>query len=309
MISYLLARKILELFIFVFLGFFLTKIGLLTTDDTVTLSKIALYLLVPCAIVMSFQINIGSEYVIEMGFSLMLAFIVHIMFVILGRLFRKLFSGMAVEEGSIIYSNAGNLVIPIVASVLGEKWVIFTSTYIVVFNLFMWTHGVWLFTNEGKSETKRILNANIFSIFVGLITLIANIEFPPILFNAVSDLGEFLGPMSMLITGMIIGRIKFQHVLEHRRVVLVMLMRLIVFPFLVLCLFKVTNMSAFVENAKGIMLVSFIAAAAPSGASISQFAIIYKSDEEYAGIINVMTTLACIITMPLMVNIFELWIN
>lgn len=37
-----------------------------------------------------------------------------------------------VEETSLIYSNAGNLIIPIVTAILGKEWVIYTSAFLSV---------------------------------------------------------------------------------------------------------------------------------------------------------------------------------
>ena len=38
----------------------------------------------------------------------------------------------AVEKASMIYSNAGNLIIPIVTAVLGKEWVIYSSAFLSV---------------------------------------------------------------------------------------------------------------------------------------------------------------------------------
>ena len=47
------------------------------------------------------------------------------------------------------------------------------------------------------------------------------------------------------------------------------------------------------------------AAAAPAGAIITQLAQIYNKDSMYASVINVMSVVFCIITMPLMTLLYE----
>ena len=50
----------------------------------------------------------------------------------------------SIEKASIIYSNSGFLVIPLVASVLGQEWVFYTTAFIVVQTVLLWTTaGVW----------------------------------------------------------------------------------------------------------------------------------------------------------------------
>ena len=46
-----------------------------------------------------------------------------------------------VEETSLIYSNAGNLIIPIVTAILGKEWVIYTSAFLSVQLFLLWSHA------------------------------------------------------------------------------------------------------------------------------------------------------------------------
>ena len=54
------------------------------------------------------------------------------------------------------------------------------------------------------------------------------------------------------------------------------------------------------------MLVSLLATCTPSASTITQMAQIYGKDADYASAINVVTTLLCIFTMPLMVALYQL---
>ena len=48
MISILLAQQIAQLFLMIFMGFLIVKAGLLKDEDSKVLSKIVLYLIIPC---------------------------------------------------------------------------------------------------------------------------------------------------------------------------------------------------------------------------------------------------------------------
>ena len=54
------------------------------------------------------------------------------------------------------------------------------------------------------------------------------------------------------------------------------------------------------------LLVSLLATCTPSASTITQMAQIYGKDADYASAINVVTTLLCIFTMPLMVALYQL---
>ena len=62
-ISILLAKQIAQLFLMIFMGFLIVKTGLLKDEDSKVLSKIVLYLIVPCVIVNAFQVDYTPQAV------------------------------------------------------------------------------------------------------------------------------------------------------------------------------------------------------------------------------------------------------
>ena len=63
MISILLAQQIAQLFLMILMGFLIVKIGLLKDEDSKVLSKIVLYLIIPCVILNAFQVDYTPETV------------------------------------------------------------------------------------------------------------------------------------------------------------------------------------------------------------------------------------------------------
>lgn len=118
---------------------------------------------------------------------------------------------------------------------------------------------------------------------------------------AISDLGKMIGPISMLITGIVLGSMSFKKILSYRRIYMVTAFRLLFFPFIYLLLISVlSRINGFLDNPV-LFLVSFLSAMAPAAANVSQFAILYGKEEEYASCINIFTTLCTIISMPILV--------
>ena len=63
------------------------------------------------------------------------------------------------------------------------------------------------------------------------------------------------------------------------------------------------------RNASALLVISlcFIACtAAPAASTVTQFAQLYDKEASYASAINVMTTLSCIITLPVFVLIYQM---
>ena len=86
-----------------------------------------------------------------------------------------------------------------------------------------------------------------------------------------------ISPASMMVIGMVIGDVDLKWVFHQKRPYLICLLRLIVFPL--------------------IAVVAF--------AGLAQ---IYGKDSRYASVINVMSVIFCIITMPVMVLSYEMLI-
>ena len=69
---------------------------------------------------------------------------------------------------------------------------------------------------------------------------------------------------------------------------------------------KLSGLAHLVPDGQTILLVSLLATCTPSASTITQMAQIYGTDADYASAINVVTTLLCIFTMPLMVALYQL---
>lgn len=61
-----------------------------------------------------------------------------------------------------------------------------------------------------------------------------------------------------------------------------------------------------VPDSAAILLVPFLATAAPSASSITQMSLLYHNNTEYAGLLNMVSTILCIITYPAFVWFYEL---
>lgn len=126
-ISILLAQQIAQLFLMIFMGFLIVKAGLLKDEDSKVLSKIVLYLIIPCVILNAFQIGYTPETVrgLLVAFAASLLMQVVLLFAVsaLGRVFHL----DAVEITSVYYSNSGNLIVPLVTAVLGAEWVLYNG--------------------------------------------------------------------------------------------------------------------------------------------------------------------------------------
>ncbi len=308
-ISILLMEQIIQLFLMIFMGFLIVKAKLLNSEDSKILSIIVLYLIIPCVIINAFQVDYTPQTVkgllIALVGSVMTQVILLIVVSILGRVFHL----NEVEVASIYYSNSGNLIVPIVMFILGKEWVLYGCVFMSVQLVFIWTHCKKIISRESVYDWRKIvLNINMISIAIGIVLFLSRIHLPEDINSTLSAVGGMIGPASMIVTGMLFAGMDFKQIFASKRVYFVTFLRLIVVPAIALVLIKFSYLASLSSNGPKIMLIVFLAIITPSASTVTQMCQVYENDSQYASAINVVTTLLAIITMPLMVMLFQITI-
>ena len=305
-LSILLAEQIIALFLKVIMGFLLVKIHLLKIDDSDVLSKLVVFVFSPCVLIQSFT---HTHFSISTLSGLLLAIfgaaIVHVIYIALSKLGERFLGLNNIEKASLIYSNAGNLIIPLVSATLGDEWVFYSCAYIIVSTFLFWSHGKSVICEETKIELKKVItNPNILAIILGLIFFLTGFRLPSILDSCTASLGNMIGPASMLVIGMVIAEMDLKRIFTNRRAYMVCFGRLVLYPLITILVFCFSGILTLHEQASHILLVTLLAASAPCAANVTQIAQIYHKDAVYASSINVITVVFCMITMPIMTAIY-----
>lgn len=307
MITIPLIKKIAELFLILFATAALVKTGVFKADYSRVLSRISLYFVTPCVIFNSFQKELTPDVQQGLLITAGLAVAFQLVFFLVAAVLRRVWKATEVERASIVFTNAGNLIIPLVAYVLGQEWVIYVSSYILVFNVMFWTIGIRMFDHESAFSLKKVLlNPNILAVLFGLLLLFAGVSLPEPAAVAFSDVAGMIGPLSMMITGMVVGSMKPRDLFANRRIFGVLFFRMILCSGLAVLLAAVSGLAGSSSFGKAIVIIPLLSAIAPSASNINQVAILYNRDAKYASAINVLTTLSCIVTIPMWMALFDL---
>lgn len=306
-LSLLLMQQICQLFIMIFFGYLLVKRKVLRSDDSKVLSLIILYVSSPCAILNSFMIEFTQDKLIGLILAFAGAILVHVIFIPLANVIAKITGFTPIEKASIIYSNSGNLIIPLVGAILGKEWVLYTSGYMVVQTILIWTHGKNLVCNEHSYDLKKILgNINVIAIICGICLFVFQVSLPSVIVGTMDTVGGLMGALAMLVIGMLIGQMNIKDIFVEKRTYLIAFMRLLAFPLVIVVFFKLTGLTELTADANQILLITTLAACAPPAAMVTQFAQLYNKHPGYASIMNVMGVVFSIITMPLVIMIYQM---
>lgn len=306
-LSLLLAQKIAVLFLIMFFGFAVVRLKLIKAEDSRILSLILLYVVIPCLIIDSFQIECTPERLRDFLVLIGACAIAHLVFIPLTLALRKPLKLRPVEQAAVIYPNCGNLILPLVASVFGEDMVFFACPYVLFQTIMIWTHGrAVICSGSGRTEWKKILlNINLICCVVGVVLFVTGFRLPGMIADACDSLGGIIGPVSMLLTGMLIGGADLKKVFSQVHTYLICFMRLLVYPALLILVLKITNYPA-LASSPAILMITLLGASGPSATTVTNLAQVHNSDPEVAAAVNIVSMLFCIFTMPLMNLMYQL---
>lgn len=306
-ISLLLMEEIIKLFVIMFMGYAVVKAGLMKSSESKSVSVIMVYLVIPCMILNAFQVEYTPDVQKGLLLACAAAVAVHILFLLLTAILKKPLHLDVIERATIIYSNAGILVIPLVQELLGQEYVIYSSAYIAVQLILIWTHCKNMLCEEDKLEWKKVLlNVNIISIIVGVVLFIFRIQLPSGAQDVLNMMNNMIGPLGMLLAGMVIAEVPLKTVFTRKRSYLSAALRLFIYPVFVLGLMKVIQTFASIQDSKQILLTVYLASITPACATVTSMAQLYDKDAAYSSSLYVLTTLLSIATMPVMVGLFEM---
>ena len=288
------------------MGFAIVKAGIVKDEESKVLSKIVLYLVIPCVIVNAFQVDYTAQTVKGLMIAFVASVILQIILLIIVAVMGKVLSLNEVEVASVYYSNSGNLIVPIVTFILGKEWVLYGCVFMSVQLVFLWTHCKKIISRERSYDWKKIvLNINMISIAVGVVLFFTRIRMPEVIDNTIGAVGNMIGPASMIVTGMLFAGMNLKQIFVNKRVYFVSFLRMLIVPLIALVLIKGSRLANLSADAPKIMLIVFLAVITPSASTVTQMCQVYGNDSQYASAINVVTTLSAIITMPVMVLLFE----
>ena len=306
-ISLLLMEEIIKLFVIMFMGYAVVKAGLMKPSESKSVSVIMVYLVIPCVILNAFQVEYTPDVQKGLLLACAAAVAVHILFLLLTAILKKPLHLDVIERATIIYSNAGILVIPLVQESLGQEYVIYSSAYIAVQLILIWTHCKNMLCEEDKLEWKKVLlNVNIISIIAGVVLFIFRIQLPSGAQDVLNMMNNMIGPLGMLLAGMVIAEVPLKTVFTRKRSYLSAALRLFIYPVFVLGLMKVIQTFASIQDSKQILLTVYLASITPACATVTSMAQLYDKDAAYSSSLYVLTTLLSIATMPVMVGLFEM---
>lgn len=305
--SLILMSKLAAMMVMVVVGWAVAKLRVIENRESVTLSKLIIYIFQPCLICRSFQIELTPERAGGFLCALLLGIGTYAVWILTLEGFKRPLRLDAVDRCNLIYSNVGNLALPLVQMILGSEYVFYASALQIPFNLLVWTHGLSVISGERRLNFRKILlNPNILALAAGLLLTALRVPLPDFLDTALEGLGGMVGPCSMLMIGVVIARSDLRKVFTDRHAYVISLGRLLLMPASLLLLLWLSGILGRHPALTPIFQVCFIALCTPPAATVAQLAVLYDKKAYETGVYNVLSMAFCVLTMPLMLALYQM---
>lgn len=298
-----LFKQILIMFIMMGVGFLLYKSGKLSLAASEAFGNILIFVVIPVIVIKSYMV----EYDPVRMKGLLCAFVFAIAALLLSTftaivVFRK----HPVELMGSAYGNAGFMGIPLVSMVLGDEAVFYVSAFVVTLNILQYSYGAYAISGNRKAiSVKRIVtNPVLISFIIGMLLFVLPIpKMPSVVTDTLDYFSAINAPLAMLCVGVYLAQLKFREMFTDKMVYAACLVRLLLIPILTIGLLSLIPIGT-----PMIKIAILLVSSTPVGTLSAVYAQLFGGDYVQAVKSICLSTIFCIITMPLVIAIASyLW--
>lgn len=297
-------NSVLMLFVLVALGYVIGKRKIIRSECASDLSTFIIKVTMPVTVFLSMQMEYEQRLAIEGIKIFFLAFAFHFFCLLIGLLFAKICRIPQEERGTwlfvCLFSNNGFMGFPLGLAIYGNDGLFLMSIANVVTNILIFSLGLLLLTrghqvSEKISFRKMFVNNINIAVVLGLICYVGQIQLPDLVLDTLNYVGRITAGLSMIVVGLSLSRLNAREMLKGRTVWYLTAVRLIIIPAAVILVMKMLPWLQGSMTSATLILMAGL----PSASSVSIISEQYHLNNPLASKSIFLTTLFCLVTIPL----------
>ncbi|MED4161428.1 AEC family transporter [Halalkalibacterium halodurans] len=291
-------QVVLPVILVFFIGFIVQK---WRDVDIKPISTVAVYILTPSLVFRTFyEAELNLQYLYMFLFAMLLLFAL----IAINKVYAVLRGySQATESGLVLstaFMNSGNYGAPIILFAYGNTGFAFAVSFMVLQSVIMNFFGVY-YAARGKAGVRMAIRAVMqmpatYAVIVALAFQAIPVEIPANFLMTVDIIAEAAVPTVMIILGMQLAMIKWEH-FDCSKITYGTILRLIVSPLIA---FGITLVFPFDPLLAKVLIVS---AAMPSAATIVMYAVQFQAEPRLVTSITLITTLFSVVTITVLLAI------
>ena len=220
------------------IGFALAKGGIVKSEHSDLLSKLLVYVILPAAAFRSYAQSFSVAYISENYVLILASLGILVALMVLTRggilIFCRKASERNIYEYSVITPNFGYMGYPFAEAIYGSLGLLSAMVFAVPMSLYVYTVGYTLLSGK-RATLKNIFNPMMCALLLGALFGITGIGayVPAPVYELLSGAGACMGPISMLLAGIVLSDYKLGELFRRPSVYVVSVIRVLVIPLAV----------------------------------------------------------------------------
>ncbi len=240
-----LIEQVAVLYIFIAIGYILSKFKKINHNHGELLSRLVVYVLLPCSCLYSFATNFNVAYITEkypllIASSLLMVVGGAVMHYV-AKLFSKEKYERSIYEYSLTMTTYASTGFPLILGVFGDAALTDAMIFFLPVSIYTYTYGYSILTKRPIS-LKKLTNPILVSMIVGMIAglVLPYINLPAegtalripvsVISSVVTGGKACLSPICMFIVGIAISEFKISSLINDKRSYIVTALRLLIIP-------------------------------------------------------------------------------
>ncbi len=304
---------VLTLLIMMAAGYYLTAKGLITAKVSRFLSQFVLWVGVPASTLDNMLGSFSAEMLQGAGLAILAPFLSNFIGFVVAILFARLMNVRAGRRGifclMFAFSNTIFIGLPVCQALFGEQSIPYALFYYIGNTTLVWTIGVYYIQKDNPAiasqkfslwgALKKMISPGIVSFIIAFIFVLLRIQLPEFAMKTFKYLSATCTPLALMFIGYVIKNTEFKNLHFEKDTWGVLLGRIFLSP--VLSYMACALLGAPIEMSK----VFIVQAAMPAMSNAPILAEAYGSDSRFGAETMAITTLLSLVTMPLMMLLFE----
>lgn len=300
----IVSYQVVSFFILMAVGYAGAKCKVLTRQSLEGLMKLIVKILLPCLIC---KVVLGSgvaaeDYLSNLGLALAIIMCYALLLAAglgTGKLLRQKGTTYQVFAAEFTFGDMGFIGIPLLMAVFGGiETSIAISVYTVIDMALVWTLGVYLCSRHQKKEGKdkniwkNMISPTSVILAISLILVFCRVKVPEVIMSPIASIGDSSTPLALIYIGGMLSYVPMKSLLSRKSIFVLVCVKMILLPLIV---FMTAGLVFGMQERMTLMYMVGL----PAMTTISMLASLYGADQEYATSTVFITTLACIVTLPL----------
>lgn len=285
------------------IGFIAVKAKALTKDALNALSKLIVMIILPALI---FSIIAGSGVTVNdfinngafaIGATLCYTLLI-LSGILMSRLLKLEGTTANIYMSLATFGNMGFMGIPLLLGIFTDPVVqVCIAVYTVIDMALLWTYGVYLCSRHQDSANplsaiKNIVNPTTVALTIAFIIMAVRFPVPELLMSTISGIGNTSKYLTLIYIGGVLAYVSLPKVSSKSNILVLTVVKMLALPLIVYFL-----LGFFLPQEPRVILTLIVGL--PGMTTIAMIASNYQSDVEYASEIIFVTTLASLVTIPL----------